>query len=172
MYLYLNWRIKRYLPHETRLTFYKTHTQPHLDYCNTIWGLSTHVPRIFTFQKMALRINMNVPKLTHSAFLFNECEIMTIQNSVKFRTATLVYKSLNGLTPIYMTNMFQKVANVSTRNTRSSQSNRLYVPRRDLCVSSRSLRYNGAILYNTLNSKIQECDSLGAFKYKVLKSFM
>ncbi len=28
---------------------------------------------------------------------------------------------------------------------------------------------DGAILYNTLNSKIQECDSLGAFKYKVLK---
>ncbi len=73
--------------------------QPHPDYCNTIWGLSTHVPRIFTLQKMALRIIMNVPKLTHSVPLFNECEIMTIQNRVKFRTATLVYKSLNGLTP-------------------------------------------------------------------------
>ncbi len=68
--------------------------------------------------------------------------------------------------------MFQKVANVSTRNTRSSQSNSLYDPRRDICVSSRSLQYNGAILYNTLNSKIQECDSLGTFKYKVYKSFM
>ncbi len=29
-------RIKRYLPHQNRLTFYKTHAQPHLDYCNTI----------------------------------------------------------------------------------------------------------------------------------------
>ncbi len=80
----------------------------------------------------------------------------------------LVYKSLNGLTPIYIANIFQKVANASTRNTRSSQSNRLYFPRRDMCVSRKSLQYNGAILYNTLNSKIQECDSLGAFKYKVL----
>ncbi len=115
---------------------------------------------------------MNVPKLTHSVPLFNECEIMTIQNRVKFRTATLVYKSLNRLTPIYMANMSQKVAIVSTQNTRSNQSNKLYAPRRDLCVSRRSLRYNGAILYNTLNSKIQECDSLGAFKYKVFQSFM
>ncbi len=71
-----------------------------------------------------------------------------------------------------MTNMFQKVANVSTRNTRSSQSNRLYVPKRDLCVSRGSLQCNGAILYNTLNCKIQECDSFSAFKYKVFKSFM
>ncbi len=38
-------RIKRYLPPQPRLAFYKTHIQPHLDYCNTIWGLSTHVPR-------------------------------------------------------------------------------------------------------------------------------
>ncbi len=72
-------RIKKYLSHQTHLTFYKTHIQPHLDYCNTIWGLSTHVPRIFTLQKMALRIIINVPKLTHSVPLFNKCEIMTIQ---------------------------------------------------------------------------------------------
>ncbi len=54
-------------------------------------------------------------------------------------------------------------------HTRSSQSNRLYVPRRDLCVSRKSLRYNGAILYNTLNSKIQDCGSLGAFKFYVFE---
>ncbi len=63
---------------------------------------------------------MNVPQLTHSAPLFNECEIMTIQNRVYIRTATLFYQSLNGLTPIYMTNMFQNVSNGSTRNTKSS----------------------------------------------------
>ncbi len=37
-------RIKRYVPHQTCLTFYKTHIQPHLDYCNTMWGISTQVP--------------------------------------------------------------------------------------------------------------------------------
>ncbi len=33
---------------------------------------------------------------------------MPIQNRVKFRTVTTVYKSLNGLTPDYMKNMFEK----------------------------------------------------------------
>ncbi len=87
----------------------------------------------------------------------------------KFRTATLVYKSVNGRTPIYMASMFQKVANVFTRKTRFCQSNRLYVPRRDLCVSRRALCYNGTILYNTLNSKTQECELLCTFKYKAFK---
>ncbi len=32
--------------------------------------------------------------------------------------------------------------------------------------------YYDTILYNTLDIKIQECDSLDAIKYKVVKSFM
>ncbi len=32
-----------------------------------------------------------------------------------------------------------------------------------MCVSRRLLIYNGAILYNTLNSKIQECDSVTSY---------
>ena len=58
-------RIKKYLPHQTRITCYKAYIQPHIDYCNTIWGLSTHIPRIHILQKMALRMIMDVPKLTH-----------------------------------------------------------------------------------------------------------
>ena len=44
-------RIKKYLPHQIRLTYYKAYIQPHLDYCNTVWGLSTHVSRIHILQK-------------------------------------------------------------------------------------------------------------------------
>ncbi len=31
-------RIKDYLTIETRLTYYKTFLQPHMDYCITVWG--------------------------------------------------------------------------------------------------------------------------------------
>ncbi len=51
---------------------------------------------------------MNVPNLTHSAPLFHQCGVMPIQNRVKFPTVTTVYESLNGLTPDYMKNMFEK----------------------------------------------------------------
>jgi ribonuclease P/MRP protein subunit RPP40 len=60
-------RIRKYLPHKTRITFYKSFIQPHVDYCNTIWGQSPHVSRIHILQKMALRLIMDVPRLTHSA---------------------------------------------------------------------------------------------------------
>ncbi len=30
-------RIRAYLPHQTRIIFYKAYIQPHIDYCNTVW---------------------------------------------------------------------------------------------------------------------------------------
>ena len=165
-------RIKKYLPHDIRLTFYKTFIQPHLDYCNTIWGKSNHISRIHLLQKMALRIIMDQPKLTHSAPLFKHCDIMPIQTRVSFRTATLVYKSLNDLTPPYMKELFVPLDQISSRNTRFSERNKLYIPKRNLCVSWRSLRYNGAVVFNSLPSHIQNCDTLSSFKNCSFKYFM
>ena len=31
-------RIKDYLTTSQRIQFYKTYIQPHIDYCNTVWG--------------------------------------------------------------------------------------------------------------------------------------
>ncbi len=96
---------------------------------------------------MVLRLIVNVPNLTHSAPLFHQCGVMPIQNRVKVRTVTTVYKSLNGLTPDYMKNKLEKVSNITTRSTCLSSSNSLYIPKLNLCVRQRALRYSGATLY-------------------------
>ena len=165
-------RIRKYLPQQTRLTFYKAYIQSHLDYCSTIWGQSPSVTRLHILQKLALRLIMNVPKLTHSNPLFIECGVMPIQVRVKFRSATLVYKTLNGLTPSYMEGIFTNQSDVSVRTTRYSTNNKLHVPRRNLCVSRRSLRYIGSVEYNELPSDIQECNTLPSFKFKAYRHYM
>ncbi len=90
-------RIRKYLPHQTRLTF----IQPHIDYCRTIWGQSPHIYHIHIIQKISLRLIMSVPNLTHTAPLFKECQVIPIQDRVKFKTVTMVYKTLHGLTHIH-----------------------------------------------------------------------
>ncbi len=52
---------------------------------------------------------MDVPKLTHSATLFDQCGVMPLQTRVKFRTVTMVYNTLHDLAPPYMSNMFLNV---------------------------------------------------------------
>ncbi len=165
-------RIRKYLPHSTRLTYYKSFIQPHLDYCNTIWGQSTYISRLHVAQKMALRLINDAPKLTHSAPLFQQCKIMTIQKRVQYRTSILVYKTLNGAMPSYMDGMFKKVSEVSTRITRSTTDDKLYVPRCSLCVGRRSTRYNGPIVFNSLPENIRMCNTLSSFKSNVYKHIM
>ncbi len=53
-------QICKYLPHLTRLPFYKNFIQPHIDYCSTIWGQSSCISHIHILQKMPLRFIMNV----------------------------------------------------------------------------------------------------------------
>ncbi len=99
-------RIRKYLPHQTRLTFYKTFIQPHIDFCSTIWGQSPHISCIHILQKILLRLIINMPNLTHSAPLFKECQVMPIQDRVKFRTVTIVYKIVHSLTPTHLKELF------------------------------------------------------------------
>ncbi len=132
------------------LTFYETFIQPHINYCNTIWGQLPHISSIHILQKMSLRLIMNMFNLTHSAPLFKECQVMSIQDQVKFITVTMVYKTLHSLTPTYMKELFTYQSEMSTGNTRYSKANKLYVPKQNLCVTRNTLRYNECIEFNKL----------------------
>ncbi len=95
-------------------------------------GQSPHVNIIHLFQKMAQKLVMNVPKLTHSAPLFHQSKVKVIKNRVTFRT---IYNSLNELTPDYMKKMFEKVSNISARSTCLTTTINLYVPKHNLGVN-------------------------------------
>ncbi len=90
-------KIRAYSLHYTRIIFYRAYIKPLIDYCKTVWDQSTLVPRIHIRQKMFLRIIMDVPNFTYSVPLFDQCGVMPIQTIVKFRTVTMVYKTLKGL---------------------------------------------------------------------------
>ncbi len=98
--------------------------------------------------------------------------VIRIQNQVKFRIVTSVYKSLNGLTPDYMKDIFERVTDVSVRSTRLSAINNLYVPNRKLCVSRRALRYSSTNVYNSLDYITQSSQTLASIKHNAFKHYM
>ncbi len=124
-------RIHKYLPHQTRLMFYKTFIQPDIDYCSTTWGQSPHISRIHILHKISLKLIMNMPNLTHSPPLFKECQVIPMQDRVKFRSVTMMYKTLDSLTSTYMKERFTYQSEISTRNTRYSKANKLYVSKQN-----------------------------------------
>ena len=75
-----------------------------------------------------------------------------------------IFKTFNDLNPPYMKELFQK--NSFSYNLRSSDD--LLVPRVNQTIFGlKSIRYEGAVLWNHLPKNIKSSDTLGTFKMQI-----
>ncbi len=85
---------------------------------------------------------------------------MPIHDRIKFRKATMVYKSVNDLAPNDMKDMFTYVRDSHSCTTRSSVKNDLYLPtgkHKELYIQS--FAYSGANTWNSINPDIRNQQS-------------
>ena len=75
----------------------------------------------------------------------------------------MVYKSLNGLVPEYLSSKFVK-RNETRYSLRDSVINKLFVPFPRTNFIKNSFSYNGAVLWNSLPCGVREAKSLSRFK--------
>jgi len=94
--LFLLMRIKCFLDLKTRILFFNSHILPHLDYCITVWGNSTHqqLDQLLKFQKWAARIILDKDVDSLSSPLFHTLKWMTIYERLVYKQTILVYKGL------------------------------------------------------------------------------
>ena len=90
-------RIKKFLPLDCRLTFYKTFLQPHMDYCCTSWSQLNHTKRIRKLQNISQRIIYDKPKMTPSRLFFQLSRILPIEKRVIFRLRRIAFKAVNNM---------------------------------------------------------------------------
>ena len=74
----------------------------------------------------------------------------------------MVYKSLNGLVPEYLSSKFVK--RNETRYSLRDSVNKLFVPFPRTNFMKNSFTYSGAVLWNSLPCDVREAKSLGQFK--------
>ena len=89
---------------------------------------------------------------------------------IRFKLATLVYRSLHGLALRYLSDDLCSVADIpSRRNLRSASSCQLEVPRTRLTsVGYRTFSAAGSRLWNILPRDITECQTVETFKRKLI----
>ena len=75
----------------------------------------------------------------------------------------MVYKSLNGLVPIYLSNIFSRNSTRDTIYLRNSEHD-LRVPPFKTANGQKSFAYRGAHLWNNLESEVKKAPSLFVFK--------
>ena len=141
-------KIKPYVPQTTLQTMYKSFVLPYFNYCSTVWfdGNKTHAEKMLKLQKSAARI------ITDSGFdkrpseIFQMLKWTKIQSILKKRELIITFKSLKGMAPEYMTEMFSIPENQTYQLRHNHQ--KLYLPKPKTNFLKRSFPYRGAVLWN------------------------
>ena len=101
--------------------------------------------------KMTLRHNLNWP---------------TISEIFRSETATNMYKSLNGLVPEYLSNLFVKNSTRNVRELRNTETD-LSLPLRKTKNGQKAISFRGPKLWNELELDLKQAPSLATFKQRL-----
>ena len=140
-------RIRHLVPQATLQLIYQALIQPHFDYCNIVWGNCgiTLRNKVQKLQNRAARV------LTYSSYdvdaghLFKLLGWKNLACQQQIQRATMVYRSLHGLAPNYLSSKFER--REVAYNLRDSE-NKLNVPLPRTNYYKNSFSYSGAILWN------------------------
>ena len=121
-------RLKPLLPRPTLVLIYNSLILPHFHYCTIVWdnlgkGLGQKLQRL---QNRAARI------LTESDYNVRSSDILTLLNWSNLETRrtqqfkTVIYKSVNGMVPNYLSNKFSPISTVHAHNLRGNLVPRVF----------------------------------------------
>ncbi len=102
--------------------------------------------------------------------MFKSLNWMSLRDRVTNRKACIMYKSLNGLAPVYMSEMFKYVHESHSRDTRISARSDLSLlsgKHKDIYINS--FAYSGAKIWNDIRTNIRNSVSLEHFKGAYLR---
>lgn len=136
-----------------------------LDYNNALYfGISQKLElQLQQIQNAASKLVMGKYKYSHMEDDLNKLHWLTIKKRIIFKIALLVFKSLHGLAPPYLQELFGYIAH--------GNSVRLDVPTTRSRLGSRAFSVIGPRIFNSLPDFIKQSSDLTAFK-KSLKTYL
>ena len=121
--------------------------------------------RILKLQKRAIRIVTDSDRKALSKPLFQRLGWVTVTQRADYQTAVLVFKSLRGLAPNYLRNLFSYRVVEHDHCLRSSlQNNILSVPNIRGNGFKSSFSYKGSVTWNSLPDTVRLTTDIDSFK--------
>ena len=159
---------KRFVLEETLRNRYLSIVEPHLSYCCSVWGCcgNTKMNPLQKLQNRAARIVTGSPFDSSAAPLLQRLGWLPVDRLVHRETSTMVYKSLNGLAPDNLCQIFSRLSDVHNRLLRNTKCD-LVVPRMRTAYGQKSFAFRGVDTWNKLHSDIKLAPSIQSFKAKL-----
>ena len=136
------------------------------DYCAPVWdGLSSYLcEKLQKLQNRAARVILQANCEINSSLLLETLKWDKLSSRRRKQKAIMMFKSLNGLAPVYLQDLF------SERNTDYNLRDafrKLNLPKPRTDYLKRSFGYSGALLWNSLPENIRAIRSIGQFKKEI-----
>ena len=157
--------LSKYVDMPNLKLYYNSYILPIFDYGCMIWGQCSalKINRLLKLQKRA-------DFMTPSKEMFQELGWPTFTQRVQYHICVMVFKSLNGQAPEYLSNLLTKCSETNVRSLRSSKQETLKVPFARTTYYEKSFSVTGPKLWNSLPIQIRQSSNLITFKQSV-KSF-
>ena len=165
-------RIRSYLSKESAEVVIHAFITSRLDYCNSLlFGLPNYLlKKLQHIHNSAARIVTRTGRYEHITPILIQLHWLPVQYRITFKILLLVYKALNGLSPVYLTNLLSY--RTSTRSLRSISNEQLLVPRSHTkTYGDRSFSIFAPRLWNNIPLDIRKSSCVDYFK-KDLKTYL
>ena len=154
------YRIRKYLPLETRLKYYYSLIYPQLTYAIMIWGNTAymHLRPLVLQHKRTIRLMTDSGPRDHTTPLFKRLKLLKLTDLYEFHLLLYMHKSMkNNKYPV------QHSLDTRSRNLAAPKFHRL-------SGTQRAVSFSGPTLWNKIPTELRDLSSYGNFKTK-LKSY-
>lgn len=158
-------KVKPYLPHSQLEKVVHALITNRLDYCNSLYyGLDQgSIRRLQLVQNAAARLLTGKKRNEHITPILSTLHWLPVVFRIHFKILLFVYKSLNGLAPLYLSDML--TLHTPSRTLRSTGQLSLDCPRsRRKTRGDRAFSIAGPTLWNSLPPYIRAATSVECFK--------
>ena len=159
-------RISHCVPPATLHTIYHGLVQSHFDYCSVVWGncAKTLSDKLQRPQNRAVRVLTNTCYDADANQLVKELGWDNLETRRQKLKAEMVYKSLNGLAPNYLSSRFIQRSDLITAYNLRDSDGKLAIPLPRTNYYKNSFGYSGVALWNSLPSAARQATSLTSFR--------
>ena len=158
--------VRHLLSEEATKTLVSAFVLSRLDYCNSLLaGCPQNLfCKLQKVQNNAARLVLKCPKSSHASPLLQSLHWLPVEKRIGYKLALLCYKSLNGLSPSYLSDLLT-IYTPSRQLRSSSDSHILQISRfHARTLGERSFSFQAPSFWNNLPSALRTSNSLSSFK--------
>ena len=123
-----------------------------------VWSFGEIHQRINKLQKYAARIILDAPYDSPSQPLFEKLDRLNIYERIEYSKGVLLYKSVHGLCPSYISELFT-FQNSNVYSLRSASNSNMCLPRPNREIFKRTFQFSGVQIWNKLPTAVRSANT-------------